>query len=138
MNLKEQMNNHPTISLKKLADATGCCYQYLLKASKKPIQGEAYDAAAINYDEVERLVRRKKAIEDIDFDAIEATVKVIEPVSKLADISVDTRFKLRADENIYTAIYLTDTHIVFIADNSTQPRVMNLDTFAHQSPRIVE
>lgn len=138
-NLETLMINHPTVSLKKLAEATGACYQYLLKASKRPIPNTVYDPANFNYPEVEKLILKKVALDEIDFEAIEATVKVVLPISKIEEFSTGTNFSLRNVTGTFQVVYLTATHVVFIstAEDATQPRVMNNDTFLHQSPRIV-
>ena len=137
-NLREALNTYPQISQKKHAESTITCYQYLLKASKKPIANQVYDPTMFNYEEVEKIIRKKIQIEDIDFKAIAETVKIIEPISSIDDFKIDTEFTLRNDESTYKVVYVTETHVVFIANDSTQPRVMNQSTFLHQSPRIIE
>ena len=136
--LREQFEKIEGLSLRKFACFTGVCYQYLLKASKKPIVGEAYNPEAINWAEVERVVAKKMAIKDIDWDALAKSVVVKEPISQLTDFAVGTIFNLRNDERTYAIVYKTETHVVFIADNETQPRIMNNDTFMHQGPRTVK
>lgn len=148
---------YPGISLKRLCETAGLCYQYVLKASKQPIAGEAYDAASFNYDAVQRICDKRTDLDLSAFDwaSIEAEAlqaKSAQPrVSAVADFHPGTLFTLRNPKEVtFNTIYVTSTHIVFIAaaeaetatsteDNSmyTQPRVMSWDTFTHQSPRIL-
>lgn len=136
-------SNYPKLSLKRIAETTGVCYQYALKASKKPIPNQPYDPSAFNYAEVEKIFERKSInLADYDWSAIEAEIATIVPISKIEEFAVGVEFTLReANEDkvgiVYTVVYTTETHIVFQAVSSTQPRVMNYDTFMHQSPRII-
>ena len=135
--LKQIMENHTKLSLKKICDETGLCYQYIFKASKQPIEGQPYDSKAINFDNVQKIIDKKEInLGDYDWTAIEESIKVVAPINKPEDFQVETMFKLRNDEADYRTVYITDTHIVFLSLEGTQPRVMNWDTFLHQSPRI--
>lgn len=135
--------NYPKLSLKSICEASGLCYQYVLKASKQPIAGQPYDPEAVNYGAIAKIVERKGCnLDEIDWAALEADVKVAAPISKPEDFTVGTEFTLReADEEkrgrVYSVLVTTETHQVFMACDSTQPRVMNWDTFVHQSPRII-
>lgn len=132
--------NYPKLSLKAICEAAGLCYQYVLKASKQPIAGQAYDPEAVNYEAIAKIVERKGCdLDAIDWASLESQVKVVTPINKVEDFIVGTEFTLREVEEkkgtIYTTVYTTETHIVFLAVDNTQPRVMNWDTFVHQSPR---
>ena len=134
--------NYPKLSLKSICEAAGLCYQYVLKASKQPIAGQAYDPEAVNYDAIAKIVERKGVdLSTIDWAALESNVKVTTPVNKQEDFKIGTEFTLRESEEkkgtVYSILVTTDTHLVFMAVDSTQPRVMNWDTFVHQSPRII-
>ena len=138
--IKELRNTYPTISLKRICDETKVCYQYALKASKQPIPNQTYDATAFNYAAVQKIFDRKEiALEDYDWSAINQSIKVATPINKPEDFAVNTTFKIRNEEETFKVIYTTPSHIVFISTNpdNTQPRVMNWDTFSHQSPRII-
>lgn len=129
---------YPRISLKRICDELNLCYQYVLKVSKQPIPGKPYDPTEINYPAIEKIVTNKKVnISEIDWEEIESSIKIIEPINKPEDFTVGTQFTLRGNDNVWEVVYRTVSHVVFIADNDTQPRVMNWDTFEHQSPRIV-
>lgn len=135
--------NYPKLSLKAICEAAGLCYQYVLKASKQPIVGQAYNPETVNYEAIAKIVERKGCnLDEINWAALEANVRVLVPVNKQEDFADRTEFTLReANEEkqgtLYSVIYTTSTHIVFMSYESTQPRVMNWDTFMHQSPRII-
>lgn len=134
--------NYPKLSLKSICEAAGLCYQYVLKASKQPIAGQAYDPEAINYGAIAKIVERKNVdLDAIDWADLESQIKVVTPISKIEDFAVGVEFMLReaAEKKgtLYTTVYTTETHIVFLSVGNTQPRVMNWDTFVHQSPRII-
>ena len=140
--IKELKNAYPKISLKKICDETKVCYQYVLKASKQPIENQPYDATAFNYEAVQKIFDKKEIdLSSYDWDQINANQKVFEPINKPEDFICNTTFfKIRNVETIYVTVYTTESHIVFVPasrSEGTQPRVMNWDTFLHQSPRII-
>lgn len=134
---------HPGISLKAICTTTGLCYQYVLKAARKPQANQPYDPAAFNYEAINKILEQRQ----IDLDSYDwSTVALSRSASASAyspeDFPKDTQFELRETREekqgiIYAVLLTTDTHIVFMATASTQPRVMNWDTFLHQNPRIV-
>ena len=135
--------NYPKLSLKKICEVTNVCYQYVLKSSKKPIPNKPYDPTEINYEEVDKIFERKGIdLESFDWETIESEIITIVPINKIEDFKEGVEFTLREVEEkkgtLYRVIYTTSTHIVFMSYESTQPRVMNWDTFVHQSPRIVK
>lgn len=143
LSINEIRNTYPKLSLKKICDETKVCYQYVLKASKQPIPNQAYDATAFNFEAVQKIFDKKEIdLSAYNWETINSEQKVFEPINKPEDFSVEnqTLFKIRNDAVTYKVIYTTESHIVFIAEDpnvSTQPRVMNWDTFLHQSPRIL-
>lgn len=142
LDIKNIKTEYPKLSLKKICEVTNVCYQYVLKASKKPVANKPYDPTDFNYDEVDKIFERKNVdFDNYDWRSIEDEIIITAPVNKIEDFKVDAEFTLRETEEkrgtIYRVIYVTETHIVFISNESTQPRVMNFDTFVHQSPRLV-
>lgn len=134
--------NYPKLSLKKICEVTNVCYQYVLKASKKPIPNTPYDPTSINYEEVDKIFERKGAdLSSYDWKSLEDEIITIVPINKVEDFKIDVEFTLRETEEkkgtIYKVVFTTESHIVFMSNESTQPRVMNWDTFVHQSPRII-
>lgn len=138
--LEKLFNENEAMNLRKLSLATNCTYQVLLKAAKKPIVGEAYDPTKINYDELAETILRKITIEEfdaIDFEAIIANSKATSAQLSSADFEINEEFTLRNDKSNlkYTMLLKTNTHVVIIREDTTQPRVMSNDTFAHQGPK---
>ena len=139
--IKEIKETYPNISLKKICDETKVCYQYVLKASKQPIPNEAYDATAFNFEAVQKIFDKKEIdLSLFNWEQINSEQKVFEPINKPEDFNPgSTCFKIRNVDILYKTVYITESHIVFVpasTDDGTQPRVMNWDTFLHQSPRI--
>jgi hypothetical protein len=145
--INEIRSSYPTVSLKRICDELGLCYQYVLKASKQPIAGAAYDPDAFNDEAVAKIVERKGADTDsIDWAAIAAEAKATAPVGKPEDFTVGTNFKLRESKErqeqgltpTYAVLAALDSYVVFVdTEHDVAPRVMNWDTFLHQSPRKV-
>ena len=138
--LEKLFNENEAMNLRKLSLATNCTYQVLLKASKKPIVGETYDPTKINYEELAKTILRKISIEEfdaIDFEAIIANSKATSAQLSSADFEINEEFTLRNDKSNlkYTMLLKTNTHVVIIREDTTQPRVMSNETFAHQGPK---
>lgn len=138
--IEKLFENNEAMNLRKLALATGCTYQVLLKAAKKPIVGEAYDPTKINYEELAKSIERKISVEEfdaIDFEAIIASARTTSAQLSASDFEVGECFTLRndKDDRTYEMLLKTDTHVVIIRDDTTQPRVMSNETFAHQGPK---
>ena len=70
-NLKEAMESHPNVSLRKLANACEVSYGWVLKQSNKPIAGVAYDPDAVNCGAVQDTFE-KKGIRLEDLVAVKA------------------------------------------------------------------
>lgn len=138
--LKEIKTMYPRLSLRRICEETQLCYQYLLKASKQPIAKQAYDPTATNYEAMNAIIAKKGIdLDSFAWSEIEASIKVVEPISKPNEfVGGETEFKLRVDDTIYLTMFTTETHIVFMPVGETQPRVMNWDTFLHQSPRVIQ
>ena len=145
--INEVRTNYPTISLKRICDELNLCYQYVLKASKTPQEGKPYSAEDFNDEAVNKILQRKGVnLDSVDWEAISMETKSTIKVGKPEEFTLGVKFKLRETKEhqdqgispIYTIVYLTETHVVFQADGDTQPRVMNWDTFLHQSPRITK
>ena len=142
LTINEIKNTYPKLSLKKICDETKVCYQYVLKASKQPIENQPYDATAFNYEAVQKIFDKKEIdLSAYNWEQINAEQKVFEPINKPEDFTCNTTFfKIRNVETIYVTVYTTESHIVFVPasrSEGTQPRVMSWDTFLHQSPRII-
>ena len=138
-----RMNEYPNVSLRKIAAACDVSYQMLLKASKKPVVGEAYDPEAVNYEAVQEYLDKKNILIDlIDWESLN-----VDPIRKVATLSKDINdfhcgdiVYLRGEEVGYEIIYMTETHVVIIRQDSTEPRCLSYSTFffkgATHTPRV--
>ena len=134
--IREEFTN---VSLKAFCETTELCYQYILKASKKPIEGQPYDPTAVNYDAVQKIIDQKGIdLDSFDWDKLnsEHTMRTT-PINAIDDFKIGTQFKLRTDDNVYRVVYISITCIAFVDSFDEKIRTMNHDTFIHQSPRII-
>lgn len=136
---KQIREEYQNISLKCFCETTELCYQYILKASKKPIEGQPYDPTAVNYDAVQKIIDQKGIdLDSFDWDKLnsEHTMRTT-PINAIDDFKIGTQFKLRTDDNVYRVVYISITCIAFVDSFDEKIRTMNHDTFIHQSPRII-
>ena len=136
---KQIREEYKTISLKTFCETTELCYQYILKASKKPIAGQPYDPTAVNYDAVQKIIDQKGVVlSSFDWDKINLEhILRTTPVNAIDDFKIGTQFKLRTDDNVYRVVYISITCIAFVDSFDEKIRTMSHDTFIHQSPRII-
>lgn len=128
-----------SISIRRLARELNLNYSLLLKASKRPTEGQLYDPTAINYTAMDEYITKRvdaAVLAKIDWDAVAADVVVADPLPK--EFELGQKVQLRGDDNIYEIVFMTVTHTVInpLTEGNTQPRVMNNQTFLHQGPRI--
>lgn len=128
------------LSLRKLAEYVDVNYNSLLKAAKKPIVGEVYDPAAVNYDEIETYLRKRDVdVDNLNWGEISELSQSASSTRKKEDINWQPgmKFTLRGtiETAIFEVIFVTTSHIVFMEVGGTQPRVMSWNTFDHQTPR---
>ena len=136
---KQIREEYTQISLKKFCETTELCYQYILKASKQPVEGQPYDPTAINYNAVQRIIDQKGIdLDSFDWDKLnsEQTMRTT-PINAIDDFKIGTQFKLRTVDNVYRVVYISITCIAFVDSFDEKIRTMNHDTFIHQSPRII-
>lgn len=137
-NLKEAMESHPNVSLRKLANACEVSYGWVLKQSKKPIAGVAYDPDAVNYEAVQDTFEKKGIhLEDLDWEALnEATLKRGSLLVKdMAAFHVGQKVYLREDNEVpFEICYMTETHIVIMKEGATEPRAWSHSTFLMKGP----
>lgn len=136
--IKETFEKYPNISLRKLSEYTNVNYNMLLKSSKKPIVGVPYEPTQVNYEEVERYLRSKNVdVDNLNYEEIES-VSSIRKLKEDVNFEVGDKFKIRNDDNIYMVVCKTSTHISFVEYEGTIIRVMNNNTFEHQTPKKVD
>lgn len=160
--ISELRKEYPNLSLKKICETLGLCYQYVLKASKQPKAGEVYDPINGFNDEAVNAIIERKGVDitggesaPIDWDAISAECAAARSSrsdsAAISDFEINKLFTLRntREDVVYKVIYKSETHIVFVAcdaltsatlENRLElinvPRVMNYGTFLHQTPRL--
>lgn len=137
-NLREAMEAHPNVSLRKLAVACEVSYGWVLKKSKDPIPGQAYDPEAINYGAVQAVFdKRGIDMSKLDWEALDAsTVRNGSVLPKDMDaFTVGRKVYLREDNTVpFEICYKTDTHIVIMKEGTTEPRAWSHATFLMKGP----
>lgn len=129
---------NPNASLRKLAQATGINYGVLLKKSKDPIPGEAYDPEATNWAALEEKLTSK----GIDWNTLNWSVLNAGPNRKGATLQKDIgAFKvgdkvyLRRDNTTpYEILYKTETHVVIMKVGTSEPQAWANNTFLINGP----
>lgn len=126
------------LTLRKIAHATGANYGKLLKASRQPIPGEPYDPEALNFAAMEKVlqpVAEKFATVDWD-EVLQKGVRKVSVVKDIEAFKVGTKVYLRRSENSFEIVWTTDTHVVILEENSTEPRCWSWDTFLANGPSL--
>ena len=136
--LREAMETHPNVSLRKLAVACEISYGWVLKKSKEPIPGQAYDPEAVNYAAVQAVFDKKGIdLSKLDWEALDAsTVRNGSVLPKDMDaFTVGRKVYLREDNAVpFEICYKTDTHIVIMKEGTTEPRAWSHATFLMKGP----
>ena len=128
----------PNASLRKLAHATGINYGVLLKKSKDPIPGEAYDPEATNWKALEDKLTSK----GIDWTTLDWVAMNQGPNRQgstlqkdIAAFKVGDKVYLRRNNTTpYEILYKTETHIVIMKEGGTEPRAWSHATFLMKGP----
>lgn len=136
--LQALFEKYPNASLRKLAQATNINYGVLLKKSKDPIPGEAYDPEATNWKALEEKLTSK----DIDWTTLDWEALNAGPNRKGAALQKDIEsFKvgdkvyLRRDNTTpYEILYKTETHVVIMKVGTSEPQAWANNTFLINGP----
>lgn len=136
--LKDYFEKYPNASLRKLAQATNINYGVLLKKSKDPIPGEAYDPEATNWAALEEKLTSK----GVDWNTLNWDVLNAGPNRKGAALQKDIEsFKvgdkvyLRRDNTTpYEILYKTETHVVIMKVGTSEPQAWANNTFLINGP----
>lgn len=138
--LQQKFNQYKHLSLRKLATATQISYSMLLKASKKPIEGQQYDPAATNWNAVAAmLLKRNIELDSIDWEALDVPARRAPALlSKDAEtFKVGMKVYLRRNNDVpYVIAYKTNTHIVLIQEGTTEPIAWSNSTFLLNGPML--
>lgn len=138
MTLQAYFTDYPNASLRKLAQATGVNYGVLLKKSKDPIPGEAYDPEATNWKALEQKLRDKGVDwNTLDWDALNAgpNRKGTTLQKDINAFNVGDKVYLRRDNTTpYEILYKTETHIVIMKVGTSEPQAWANNTFLINGP----
>ena len=136
--LKDYFEKYPNASLRKLAVATDSTYGLMLKYSKQPIVGEAYDPDATNWPAVEAyLTKRGVNLSEVDWEALNnVTVRSGSIVKNADSWAVGDKVYIRKNATTpYTILYKTQTHVVIMLEGSSEPMAWAWNTFFLNGPQ---
>ena len=138
VSLKEYFESYPNASLRKLAAVTGVNYGVLLKKSKDPIPGEAYDPEATNWKALEdKLISKGINYAKLDWVAMNAGPnRQGSTLQKdIAAFKVGDKVYLRKNNTTpYEILYKTATHIVIMLEGTSEPQAWANNTFLINGP----
>ena len=136
--LQAKLVEYPNVSLRKLAIACELSYGWILKCSKEPIAGVPFDPAAINYSKVASVfAKRGIDLNTIDWSALnESSMKHGTQLTKdMSAFNVGAFVYLREDNTTpFEICYKTETHIVIMKKDTTEPRAWSHATFLMKGP----
>lgn len=138
LTLKDCFTNYPNASLRKLAQATNINYGVLLKKSKDPIPGEAYDPEATNWAALEEKLTSK----GVDWNLLNWMELNAGPNRKGASLQKDMSafpvgskvFLRRNNTTPYEILYKTETHVVIMLEGTSEPQAWSNSTFLINGP----
>ncbi len=136
--LQALFEKYPNASLRKLAAATEINYGVLLKKSKDPIPGEAYDPEAINWQALEdKLIAKGVDWTALDWEALNAGPNR-KGTSLQKDIDAfkvgDKVYLRRNNTTPYEIVYKTETHVVLMLEGTSEPMAWANNTFLINGP----
>lgn len=136
--LQKCFEMNPNASLRKLAQATNINYGVLLKKSKEPIPGEAYDPEAINWPSLEaKLTSKGVDWGTLDWEALNAgpSRKGTSLQKDIDAFKVGDKVYLRRDNTTpYEIVYKTETHVVIMKEGTSEPQAWANNTFLINGP----
>lgn len=136
--LQSLFERYPNASIRKLAAATEINYGVLLKKSKDPIPGEAYDPEATNWAAVEaKLAAKGVDWTQLDWEALNAgpNRKGTALQKDIDAFNVGDKVYLRRNNTTpYEILYKTATHVVVMLEGSTEPQAWANNTFLLNGP----
>ena len=140
--LKENFENHPQASIRKLANTVELNYMGLLNASRKPIVGEAYDPEAKNYNAMAEYILKAdkaEAIAEVSWEELEATARTSTATlcKDMDKFNVGDKVYIRRNPATpYEIVYKTATHIVILLEGATEPIAWQHSTFLFNGPQF--
>ena len=138
VSLREYFESYPNASLRKLAAATDVNYGVLLKKSKDPIPGEAYDPEATNWKALEdKLTAKGVDWTTLNWEAMNAgpNRKGTALQKDIDAFKVGDKVYLRRNNTVpYEILYKTETHVVIMLEGSSEPQAWANNTFLINGP----
>lgn len=138
MSLQAYFTDYPNASLRKLAAATEINYGVLLKKSKDPIPGEAYDPEATNWAALEdKLTAKGVDWNTLDWEALNAgpNRKGTALQKDIEAFKVGDKVYLRRNNTTpYEILYKTETHVVIMLEGTSEPQAWANNTFLINGP----
>lgn len=138
VSLREYFESYPNASLRKLAAATDINYGVLLKKSKDPIPGEAYDPEATNWKALEdKLTAKGVDWTTLDWEAMNAgpNRKGTALQKDIEAFKVGDKVYLRRNNTTpYEILYKTETHVVIMLEGTSEPQAWANNTFLINGP----
>lgn len=136
--LQSLFEAYPNASLRKLAAATDVNYGVLLKKSKDPIPGEAYDPEATNWKALEdKLTSKGVDWTTLDWEAMNAgpNRKGTALQKDIDAFKVGDKVYLRRNNSVpYEILYKTETHVVIMLEGTSEPQAWANNTFLINGP----
>ena len=136
--LQTLFEEYPNASLRKLAAATNINYGVLLKKSKDPIPGEAYDPEATNWAALEdKLTAKGVDWNTLDWEALNAgpNRKGTALQKDIEAFKVGDKVYLRRNNTTpYEILYKTETHVVIMLEGTSEPQAWANNTFLINGP----
>ena len=138
LSLKDYFEKFPNASLRKLAAATNVNYGVLLKKSKDPIPGEAYDPEATNWKALED----KRTAKGVDWTTLDWEAMNAGPNRKGTALQKDIEafkggdkvYLRRNNTTPYEILYKTETHVVIMLEGTSEPQAWANNTFLINGP----
>lgn len=131
MKLSEIFAKYDKLTIAKLSEATNINYALLLKKSKEPIPGVAYDPESKNFTAMDALMEKRKVdLDKIDWEKLnsEAQAKSTSTV-KEAVWKVGDKYYLRYFKANFEVVYMTAEYVCILQEGLTQPKVLANNTF---------
>ena len=136
--LQSLFERYPNASLRKLSAVVDVYYGILLKKSKEPVPGQAYDPEAINWAALEQKLPDKGVDwTKLDWDALncERTRKGATLVKDMSAFKVGDKVYLRRNNTTpYEILYKTETHVVIMLEGTSEPQAWANNTFLINGP----
>ncbi len=140
-NLQGIFELYPNVSLRKIAPLIGINYGILLKKSKEPIAGKAYDPNEMNWEAIVSTINRKderiEAFYEINWQELNEHSNRKGPTlpKNMELFEVGTKVYLRKNNATpYEIVYKTETHIVIILEGTQEPTSWSHSTFLLNGP----